>query len=143
MRVSITVFRTSVSEILYSRGSSTTQLAERTLFVGGAMNEKRTFSRWKKRILLDIHAEGRTASGFTWDISHTGLSISSQYVPKLGEHLKTILHLPKGKTVECHGTVVRVRRVPLALADELGGSGFCLALGGYFEEYSRFLGDLK
>ncbi|MBK6406177.1 MAG: PilZ domain-containing protein [Holophagales bacterium] len=107
------------------------------------MNEKRTFSRLKKRLLVDIAVEGRTASGFTWDISHTGLSISSQYVPKLGEHLRTVLHLPKGKTVECHGTVVRVRRVPLALADELGGSGFCLALGGYFEEYSRFLGDLK
>ncbi len=107
------------------------------------MNEKRTFSRLKKRLLVDIAVEGRTASGFTWDISHTGLSISSQYVPKLGEHLQTTVHLPNGKTVKCHGTVVRVRRVPLALADELGGSGFCLALGGYFEEYSRFLGDLK
>jgi len=107
------------------------------------VSEKRTFSRWKKRILLDIHVEGRTASGFTWDISHTGLSISSGYVPKLGEKLRTTLHLPNGKKVDCHGTVVRVRRVPLALADELGGSGFCLALGGYFEEYSRFLGDLK
>ena len=64
-------------------------------------------------------------------------------MPKLGEKLRTILHLPNGKKVDCHGTVVRVRRVPLALADELGGSGFCLALGGYFEEYSRFLGDLK
>jgi hypothetical protein len=107
------------------------------------MNEKRTFSRLKKRLLVDIAVEGRTASGFTWDISHTGLSISSQYVPTLGERLRTRLHLPNGKTIECHGTVVRVRRVPLALADELGGSGFCLALGGYFEEYSRFLGDLK
>lgn len=107
------------------------------------MNEKRSFSRWKKRILIDLHVEGRTASGFTWDISHTGLSISSQYVPKLGEKLRTTLHLPNGKKADCHGTVVRVRRVPLALADELGGSGFCLALGGYFEEYSRFLGELK
>ena len=107
------------------------------------MNDKRAFSRLKKRLLVDLVVEGRTASGFTWDISHTGLSISSQYVPKLGEKLRTILHLPNGKKVDCHGTVVRVRRVPLALANELGGSGFCLALGGYFEDYSRFLGDLK
>lgn len=111
--------------------------------VGGTVNDKRAFSRWKKRLLVDLVVEGRTASGFTWDISHTGLSISSQYVPKLGEKIRTIVHLPNGKKVDCHGTVVRVRRVPLALADELGGSGFCLALGGYFEEYSRFLGDLK
>ena len=81
------------------------------------MNEKRAFSRWKKRLLVDLVVEGRTATGFTWDISHTGLSISSQYVPKLGEKLRTIVHLPNGKKVECHGTVVRVRRVPLALAD--------------------------
>ena len=54
----------------------------------GTMNEKRTFPRWKKRLLVDFEVEGRTASGFTWDISHTGLSISSQYVPKLGEKLQ-------------------------------------------------------
>ena len=107
------------------------------------MNEKRTFSGLKRRLPADIAVEGRPTPGFTWDISHTGLPISSQSVPKPGEHLQTTVHLPNGKTVKCHGTVVRVRRVPLALADELGGSGFCLALGGSFEEYSRFLGDLK
>jgi hypothetical protein len=107
------------------------------------MNEKRTFSRWKKRLLVDLLVEGRTASGFTWDISHTGLSISSQYVPKLGESLRTIVHLPNGRKVDCHGTVVRVRRVPLALADELGGAASASLSGWLFRGLLPFLGSLK
>lgn len=107
------------------------------------MNDKRTFPRKKKRLLVDIEVDGRVASGFTWDLSHTGLFISSQYVPKLADHMKAILHLPNGKKVECQGTVVRIRHVPAALSEGGGSHGFCVALGGYFEEYARYLGDLE
>ncbi len=106
------------------------------------MNDKRTFSRWKKRLLVDLILEGRTASGFTSDISHTGLFITSSYVPNLGDKLRIFLQLPNGKKVGCDGTVVRKRHIPAALAGSEGNNGFCLALGGYFEEYSRFLGSL-
>jgi Tfp pilus assembly protein PilZ len=106
------------------------------------MIDKRTFPRKKKRLLVDLQVDGRTASGFTWDLSHTGLFISSQYVPKTGDHLLAVLHLPNGKKVECAGTVVRSRRVPAALAEGGGNHGFCLALTGYVEEYARFLSDL-
>lgn len=106
------------------------------------MNDKRTFERKRKRLIIDIHVDGRTASGFTCDISHTGLFITSSYVPKLGEKLRTTLHLPGEKKVGIDGTVVRIHRVPQALAGVEGNSGFSLALGGYFEEYARFVGAL-
>jgi hypothetical protein len=107
------------------------------------MNDKRSFPRKRKRLLVDIVADGRTSTGFTWDLSHTGVFISSQYVPKIGERLKAFLHLPNGKKAECAGTVVRSRHVPTALAEGAGNHGFCLALAGYFEDYARFLGDLE
>lgn len=106
------------------------------------MNDKRTFPRKKKRLLVEIATEGRTASGFTWDLSHTGLFISSSYVPKLGEKLEAVLQLPNGKKVAFSGTVVRIRRLPSALAEGEANNGFSLALGGYFEEYARFLETL-
>lgn len=107
------------------------------------MDDKRTFPRWRKRLLVEIKADGRTATGFTWDLSHTGLFISSSYVPKLGEKLDASLHLPNGRRVACIGTVVRIRRVPSALADGEANNGFSLALGDYFEDYARFLNDLR
>ena len=107
------------------------------------MNDKRTFPRKRKRLLVDIVVDGRVISGFTWDLSHTGLFISSSYVPKLADRLKASLHLPNGKKVDCEGTVVRIRHVPTALAEGGGTHGFSLALGGYFEDYARYLGDLE
>jgi hypothetical protein len=106
------------------------------------MNDRRSFPRKRRRLLVDIVVEDRTSSGFTWDLSHTGLFISSQYVPRTGERLRAFLHLPSGKKVECSGTVVRSRRVPTALAEGAGNQGFCIALAGYFEEYARFLSAL-
>jgi Tfp pilus assembly protein PilZ len=106
------------------------------------MNDKRAFSRKRKRLLAEILVDGRTVTAFTWDLSHTGLFLSSHYVPKLGEKLSAVLHLPNGKKVRCEGTVVRIRRVPTALSEGEANNGFCLALGGYFEEYARFMGEL-
>jgi Tfp pilus assembly protein PilZ len=106
------------------------------------MNDKRSFERKRKRLLVDIHAEGRLVSGFTCDLSHTGLFVSSQYVPRLGEKLRATLHLPGEKKVAIEGTVVRIHRVPQALAGVEGNSGFSLALGGYFEDYARYVGGL-
>ncbi len=107
------------------------------------MNDKRTFPRRRKRLLVEISAEGRTATGFTWDLSHTGLFVSSAYVPRLGEKIDVVLHLPGGKKVACGGTVVRVRRLPAALVEGEANNGFSLALGGYFEDYARFLSELR
>lgn len=106
------------------------------------MTDKRSFARKRRRLLVEIVAGGRTVNGFTWDLSHTGLFISSHYQPSLGEKLGAILHLPNGRKVSCEGTVVRIRRVPSALAEFEANNGFSLALGGYFEEYARFMGEL-
>ena len=107
------------------------------------MVDKRTFTRLRKRLLVSFDVDGKTVSGFTIDLSHTGLFVSCSYMPKLGEKLGILLYLPGGKIVACVGTVVRTRRVPAALADGEANHGFSLALGDYFEDYARFLNDLR
>lgn len=104
------------------------------------MADKRAFPRKKKRILVNFDVDGRTVAGFTLDISHTGLLVSSFHLPKPGESLKLTLQLQNGRRVECAGTVVRTRRLPAALAQG-NGSVFSLALGGYFEDYARLVSE--
>jgi len=106
--------------------------------------EKRVFPRKKKRLLVAFEVDGKPAAGFTLDLSHTGLLVSSFHgllvssfqLPKPGEPLRVTLQLQNGRKIECAGTVVRTRRLPAALAQG-NGSVFALALDGYFEEYAR------
>lgn len=104
------------------------------------MADKRTFPRKKKRLLVNFDVDGRTVAGFTLDISHTGMLISSFHLPRTGEPLKLTLQLQNGKRVECAGTVVRTRRLPAALAQG-NGSVFSLSLTGYFEDYARLVSE--
>jgi hypothetical protein len=104
------------------------------------MADKRSFPRKKKRVLVSFEVDGRTVRGFTLDISHTGLLVSSFHLPKTGQPLKLTLQLQNGRMVECEGTVVRARRLPAALAQG-NGSAFSLSLAGYFEEYARLVSD--
>lgn len=102
------------------------------------MADKRTFPRKKKRLLVNFEVDGRPVAGFTLDISHTGLLVSSFHLPKSGEPLKLTLLLQDGRKVECTGTVVRARRLPAAL-NQGSGSVFGMSLAGYFEEYARLV----
>ncbi len=104
------------------------------------MTEKRVFPRKKKRLLVNFEVEGKTVAGFTLDLSHTGLLISSFQLPKPGEPLRVILQLQNGRKIQCAGTVVRARRLPAALAQG-NGSVFAMAIDGYFEEYARVVSD--
>jgi hypothetical protein len=104
------------------------------------MADKRTFPRKKKRLIVSFEVDGRTATGFTLDISHTGLLVSSLHLPKPGESVRVTLQLQNGRKVECEGTVVRTRRLPAALAQG-HGSAFSLSLGGYHEEYARLVSE--
>jgi hypothetical protein len=104
------------------------------------MADKRTFPRKKKRLLVSFEVDGRTVAGFTLDISHTGLLVSSFHLPKSGEPLKLTLQLQNGRKVECSGTVVRTRRMPAALAQG-NSSIFSLSLTGYFEDYARLVSE--
>lgn len=105
------------------------------------MPEKRTFPRKKKRLVVDFVADGSRHTGFTWDLSFTGLNIASSFLPGIGAKLSANLHLPDGKMVACEGRVVRAKRVPSALAAS-AGHGFSVEISGYFEEYFRYLSTL-
>ena len=105
------------------------------------MNDKRTFPRKRKRLLTSFELDGHTVAGFTLDLSHTGLLISSFHLPKPGQQLRVTLQLPNGRKLEVAGTVARARRLPAALAEGTG-SVFGLALEGYVEEYFRLVSAL-
>jgi hypothetical protein len=102
--------------------------------------DKRTFARLRKRLLASFEVDGRTVAGFTIDLSHTGLLVSSFHLPRIGEQIRLVLQLPSGKKIECVGRVVRARRLPPELSQG-AGSVFGVALEGYFEEYARLVSD--
>ena len=105
------------------------------------MAEKRIFPRKKKRLIVDYELDQKPYSGFTWDLSYTGLFIASPHMPRIGLTLSLRLHLPNGKMLECTGKVIRAKRIPPTYTME-GASGFCLELVGYNEDYTRFFGTL-
>lgn len=102
------------------------------------MTDKRSFQRRKKRLLVEFGNETSKHTGFTWDLSYTGLFVSCNVLPKLGEPLTVVLQLPDGKKVELHGKAVRGRQVPASLA-YTEPNGFSLAISSYSEEYTKFL----
>lgn len=104
------------------------------------MADKRSFARLRKRYLVNFEVDGRTVAGFTIDLSHTGLLVSSFHLPRIGERLTLVLSLQNGKKAECAGRVVRARRLPPELAQG-AGSVFGVALDGYFEAYARLVSD--
>jgi hypothetical protein len=105
------------------------------------MAEKRSFPRKKRRLIVDYDdALGGVHTGFTWDLSFTGLFIASPSPPRIGEILKVRIHLSEGKKLEVAGRVVRAKRVPPMFTTE--HAGFSLELVGYFEEYTRYLATL-
>ncbi|MEO6323787.1 MAG: PilZ domain-containing protein [Thermoanaerobaculia bacterium] len=106
------------------------------------MSEKRIFPRKKKRLIVDYDLDGVTYSGFTWDISYTGLFVASPNMPRIGLTITIRLHLPDGKKLECAGKVIRAKRVPAMYSSMEGATGFSLELVGYNEPYTRYFATL-
>lgn len=102
------------------------------------MSERRGFPRRRRRFLVSFELAGRTCSGFTWDLSHTGVFIASPQMPRIGETLSASIEGPGGKKVPCSGKVVRARRLPSGLSFT-ETSGFCLQLAGYSEDYFKLV----
>jgi len=103
--------------------------------------DKRTFPRLKKRLMVEFVVDGEKHTGFTHDVSYTGFFVVTNTLPTPGAYVTATLHLTDGKRVDVHGHVVRARRVPPALTQSIA-NGFSLQLGGYSEEYTRFVGSL-
>ena len=76
------------------------------------MAERRGFARKKRRFLVEFILRGAACTGFTYDVSPTGIFVRSIRLPDPGTFLTANLHLPHGKSVAVRGKVVRSFRVP-------------------------------
>jgi hypothetical protein len=103
--------------------------------------EKRGFARSKRRFLVEFNFQGTVCTGFTNDVSPTGIFIRSVRLPTPGTLLTANLHLPDGKRIAVRGKVVRSHRVPAALS-RLIPSGFSILLSETPEDYYQFLATL-
>ncbi len=106
------------------------------------MADKRAFPRRKKRFLVDVITDGGTSSGFTIDLSHTGVFVQSARFPRMGDPVTIRLHVSDKSIIELKGTAVRAKRVPPALAFS-EPNGFSLQISGYSEEYFKLLTALE
>lgn len=106
------------------------------------MRQKRSFDRKKRRYLVEFTLDGTACSGFTNDVSPSGIFVRSNRLPDPGVVLSVNLHLPEGKHVVLRGKVVRSFRVPARLS-QLIPSGFAVRLSDTPEEYFQFLATLS
>jgi hypothetical protein len=105
------------------------------------MAERRSFSRKKRRFLVEFSLLGTSCTGFTYDVSPTGMFVRSIRLPDPGTFLTANLHLAAGKRIALRGKVVRSYRVPPALA-RLVPSGFSMLLSDTPEDYFQFFATL-
>ena len=89
------------------------------------MAERRSFARKKRRFLVEFNLLGANCTGFTYDVSPTGMFVRSIRLPNPGTFLTANLHLAEGRRIVVRWKVVRSFRVPPSLA-RLVPSGFSM-----------------
>jgi hypothetical protein len=104
--------------------------------------QKRSFERKKRRLLAEFTIDGAHYSGFTNDVSPTGIFVRASKLPDLNQPIAVTLHLPENKRVVVRGKVIRSFRVPATLS-RLIPSGFALQVSDSPEEYFQFLASLS
>ena len=107
----------------------------------GRVAERRNFARKKRRFLVEFDVRGAVCTGFTYDVSPTGIFVRSVRLPDPGTVVTANLHLPEGKRVAVRGKVVRSSRVPASLS-RLIPSGFSIRISESPEDYFQFLATL-
>lgn len=105
------------------------------------MAERRNFARKKRRFLVEFDLRGALCTGFTYDVSASGIFVRSVRLPDPGTMLTANLHLPDNKRVVVRGRVVRSFRVAAGLS-RLVPSGFSIRLQESPEDYFQFLATL-
>ena len=105
------------------------------------MAERRSFARKKRRFLVEFNLLGANCTGFTYDVSPTGMFVRSIRLPNPGTFLTANLHLAEGRRIIVRGKVVRSFRVPASLA-RLVPSGFSMKLSDTPEDYFQLLASL-
>jgi len=98
------------------------------------MPERRRFTRIQRRYAVEFRAAGKKRSGFTHNLSPTGLFVCSVYMPRPGTPLTLWMTLPGGRKVLLGARVVRSYWVPARLT-RFVPSGFCVAIEHGPEEY--------
>ena len=106
------------------------------------MSEKRIFPRRGRRLIAEFHLDGAVRTGFTHDVSQTGMFVASSHVPPHGRKVELKLSLPSGRKVAVAGKVVRARVSAMGLSQS-DPSGFSLQVDGYYEEYSQYISSLE
>ena len=107
------------------------------------MEERRTssFPRKKRRFLVEFSLQGTSCTGFSHDVSASGIFVRSVRLPDLGTNLTLSVHLPGGKRFMVRCKVVRTRKVPGNLSTLLP-SGFAVRITSAPEEYYQMLTTL-
>ena len=105
------------------------------------MEERRGFARKKRRFLVEFQMRGSTFTGFTYDISPSGIFVRSIRLPDPGTTLTANLHLNAGRRIAVQGRVVRSHRVPAGLV-RIVPSGFSIRLSNAPEDYFQFVASL-
>jgi len=105
------------------------------------MANRRFSLRKRRRFLIEWLSGDSLCTGFTEDISPTGIFVRSTYIPKIAAALTLQLLLPGGRKLQLRGTVVRSQRVPQNLRAVVP-SGFGVRLNEAPEEYFQLLANL-
>jgi hypothetical protein len=107
----------------------------------GRVAERRTFARKKRRFLVEFSVRGAACTGFTYDVSASGIFVRSVRLPDPGTFIAADLRLPEGKRCTVRGRVTRAFRVPPSLSRVIP-SGFSMRLSESPEDYFTFLASL-
>jgi hypothetical protein len=100
------------------------------------MPERRESARRRKRFLVDFDTTLTRTTGFTHDVSRSGLFVRTIRIPRPGKLLRAILHLPDGRHLPVEGKVVRSYRAPAALRSVVP-TGFALKVSHPEPEFER------
>lgn len=104
------------------------------------MAEKRDSPRRRKRLLVDFDTTLSKTTGFTHDLSHSGVFVRTIRIPRLGKLLTAVLHLPDGRHLPIEGLVVRSYRAPAALRSVVP-TGFGLRVTTGSDELERLASE--
>lgn len=105
------------------------------------MVQQKVSNRKKRRFLIEFETADTTSTGFTHNLSPTGIFVRSIRTVKPGTALTARLYLPNGQKLPLRGSVVRTFRAPSVLSHILP-SGFGLRLLEIPPAYLQFLATL-
>jgi hypothetical protein len=97
--------------------------------------------RTKRRFFVEWQIGDDKCTGFTRDVSPTGMFIESAHIPESGLTVSLTLLLPDGRKLRVRGTVVRAHHVSADVSRFIAG-GFGVRLVEAPEEYFQILARL-